>query len=158
MTEGPAERRIYLYPGEFVTSAEPCTVTTVLGSCVAVCLWDEARRFGGMTHFILPHEVGNGVSSPRFGNVAIRLVLDGLTGLGSRRRDLRAKLFGGASIHGAASGSALALGERNVEAARNALERVEIRVVAEDVGGTKGRKIRFETGVGNVWVKTLGEP
>lgn len=152
-----AARRIYLYPGEFATTADPCRVTTVLGSCVAVCLWDEVRRFGGMTHFILPQEVGNGVSSPRFGNVAIRLVLEALEGLGSRRGDLQAKLFGGAAIHGAGSGQALTLGARNVASARHALERAEIPVVAEDVGGTAGRKIRFDTGDGAVWVKRLGE-
>lgn len=156
MIEQSAERRIYLYPGEFVTSAEPCSVTTVLGSCVAICLWDEERMFGGMTHFILPHEVSNGVSSPRFGNVAIRLVLGGLAELGSRPRDLRAKLFGGSTIRAAASGAALTLGARNVTSARQALERAAIPIVAEDVGGTAGRKIRFDTGDGTVWVKTLG--
>lgn len=156
MIENPAEHRIYLYPGEFVTSADPCAVTTVLGSCVAVCLWDKVRRFGGMTHFILPHEVGNGLSSPRFGNVAIRLVLEGLADLGSNPRDLQAKLFGGAAIHGAGAGEALTLGARNIAAARHSLEQARIPVVAEDVGGTVGRKIRFDTAEGAVWVKALG--
>ena len=157
MSEDPSERRIYLYPGEFVTSADPCTVTTVLGSCVAVCLWDEVRRCGGMTHFILPQVVGNGASSPRFGNVAIRLVLSELAEMGSRRRDVRAKLFGGAAIHGAATGDALTLGSRNVESARQALAAADVPVVAEDVGGTGGRKVHFETACGTAWVKNLGE-
>jgi chemotaxis protein CheD len=157
MIENPAERRIYLYPGEFVTLREAFSVTTVLGSCVAACLWDPVRRFGGMTHFILPHHVGNGVSSPRFGNVAIRLVLDGLRELGCRRGDLEAKLFGGASVQGAASGDALTLGARNVVAAREALEQAGVPVVAEDVGGGRGRKIVFDSAEGTVWMKRLGE-
>ncbi len=156
MIRNPAERRIYLYPGEFVTLTEACTVTTILGSCVAVCLWDEVRGFAGMTHFILPHEVGNGLSSPRFGNVAIRLVLESLESLGSGRRGLTAKLFGGAAVHGPPPGGASTLGERNVAAARDALARAGIPVVAEDVGGSRGRKIFFETGEGSVWLKLLG--
>ena len=158
MIESPSERRIYLYPGEFVTLRETYSVATVLGSCVAACLWDPNRHFGGMTHFILPHHVGNGVSSPRFGNVAIRLVLDGLRSLGSRRGDLEAKLFGGSSVHGTATGDALTLGERNVVAAREALANAGIPVVAEDVGGERGRKIVFDTGDGTVWMKRLGSP
>lgn len=157
MSGDGAERRIYLYPGEFVTSGDPCSVTTILGSCVAVCLWDEVRRFGGMTHFILPHEVVNGVSSPRFGNVAIRLVLERLVELGSRRTDLRAKIFGGSSIQGAPAAGAPTLGARNVSVARQALEHAAIPIVAEDVGGTAGRKVRFDTADGSVWVKRLGQ-
>lgn len=156
MTDRPSRSGIYLFPGEFLTSADPCTVTTVLGSCVAVCLWDEVRRRGGVTHFILPYEAGNGVSSPRFGNVAIRLLIDGLVELGSRRDDLRAKLFGGATIHGTGHGDGLTLGARNVTFARRALEDAGIPVIAEDVGGAAGRKIRFQTADGTVWVKTLG--
>lgn len=157
MKRKPEDRRIYLYPGEFVTSTDPCTVSTVLGSCVAVCLWDEVRRYGGMTHFILPQEVGNGVSSPRFGNVAIRLTLDGLIDHGSRREDLRAKLFGGATIQGVAAGDVPTLGSRNVTCARQALEHAGIPILAEDVGGTTGRKLRFDTGEGTAWVKLLGD-
>jgi len=156
MIQNPAERRIYLYPGEFVTVRDAYTITTVLGSCVAVCLWDPVRSYGGMTHFILPQVVGNGLSSPRFGNVAIRLVLDGLRELGSRQSDLEAKLFGGSSVQGASTGNALTLGGRNVAAAREALAEAGIRVVAEDVGGERGRKLFFDTGLGTVWMKLLG--
>lgn len=154
MIEISGENRIYLYPGEFVTSADPCRITTILGSCVSVCLWDETRGFGGMTHFVLPLDVRNGVSSPRFGNVAIRLVIAALRELGSDPRELEAKLFGGSAMQGARVGS-VSLGEQNVLTARHALAREGIPVVAEDVGGVAGRKILFDTADGSVWVKTL---
>ena len=147
---------MYLFPGELLVTPGPCTVTTILGSCVAVCVWDPVLRHGGITHFILPHSVDGRLSSPRFGVTAIRRVLNGLTDLGSREELLQAKIFGGACVQGLAPPEGRpALGERNVAAARRALAEAGIPVLAADVGGGVGRKIRFDTADGVVWVKRL---
>jgi chemotaxis protein CheD len=147
----------YLHPGEMFASAMPTEVTTILGSCVALCLWDSQLRVGGMNHFLLPSPPSGEAPSARYGDTAIpRLVLE-LEKLGSQRRGLRAKLFGGASVGGGVRSSGRAhLGERNVELARKLLAELGIPVVAEDLGGTSGRKLRFRTDDGTALVKKLG--
>lgn len=88
--------RIYLYPARLFASARPYYVTTILGSCVAVCLWDPGCRLGGINHFLLPYQATSSSPSFRFGNVAIQRLIDELLGLGSAEQDIQAKLFGGA--------------------------------------------------------------
>jgi chemotaxis protein CheD len=87
---GGALPSVYPHPGQLFASAEPASVTTVLGSCVSVCLWDRDRGIGGINHFVLPIWAGNGTSSPRFGNVAMEALLARLVGLGARARDVEA--------------------------------------------------------------------
>ena len=74
--------KYYLHAGQYFSSAEPTRVTTILGSCVAVCLWDLELGAGGVCHFLLPHWAGTGRVSPRFGNVAVASLVEGLVTLG----------------------------------------------------------------------------
>jgi chemotaxis protein CheD len=145
---------IHLHPGQIVVRTDPCIVTTILGSCVAVCLWDPTRRHGGMNHYLLPRGAENGLSSPRFGNAAMRTLIDRLLTLGSIKRDLQAKVFGGACILEAMR-SAAHLGIKNAQIARKILEEEGIPVVGEDTGGTRARKVTFNLGDGTVWMKLL---
>jgi chemotaxis protein CheD len=147
---------VHLHAGQVFASAQACTISTVLGSCVAVCLVDPVRRFGGANHYLLPMYVVGGAASPRFGNVAIEQLVDKMALLGSRKRDLQAKVFGGAST--LAPGSRPeeeSLGWQNVEVARRALATLGIPVVAEDVGGGRGRKLLFRTDEGHAWIRKL---
>jgi chemotaxis protein CheD len=160
---GPLDRRrpddsvaaIYLHPGQVFVSGEPSRVTTILGSCVAVCMWDPVSRAGGINHFLLPHWAGEGHSSARFGNVAMQSLVERLTMAGARTGRLKAKLFGGASVLEAFRTQGH-LGSRNVELAERLLAEYRIEVVARDVGGSRGRKLVFETGDGTAWVRQLG--
>ncbi len=147
--------KFYLYPGMLFASSEPFTVTTILGSCVAVCLLDPPMEAGGMTHFLLPHWSGNGQSSTKFGNVAIRHLIEKLLALGCARRRLRAKIFGGASVLDAVRGSQIHLGAKNIELARQFLLDEGIPILTEDVGGARGRKLIFRLKDGVAWVKLL---
>lgn len=147
--------KVYLLPGQLFASSEPSAVTTILGSCVAVCLWDRTQRIGGINHFLLPFSVGNGLASPRFGNVAVQSLIEKLLTLGSQRQRLEAKLFGGACVLGAFLERENHLGTKNVEAARKLLEAQKIAVVGEDVGGRQGRKLIFHTDEGTTLVKLL---
>jgi len=151
--DGP---ELYLHPGQIFVSAEPHRVTTILGSCVSVCMWDGARGIGGLNHFLLPHWAGDGHSSARFGNVAIRMLVDGLVGLGVQRRRLQAKVFGGACVMEAFRGTGEHLGVKNVEVAARMLHDEGVDVVARDVGGRRGRKLIFQTNEGSVWMRLLG--
>ncbi len=148
-------RKVYLFPGRLVVAAEPCAVTTILGSCVAVCLWNPILRTGGVNHYLLPHRAGSHQASARFGNLAIERLIAEMLALGGHRRDLQAKIFGGAHILAAAPDESTHLGARNVRVARELLQRENIPLVAEDVGGQGGRKLIFHTHDGSVWVRKL---
>ncbi|HEX8393364.1 MAG TPA: chemotaxis protein CheD [Longimicrobium sp.] len=151
-----ARRAVYLHPGHVVVSGEPAAVTTILGSCVSVCLWDARLRVGGMNHFLLPNHAGMGTASARFGCVAMRKLLDGMRSLGCRTADLDARVIGGACVVEAFRGTGEGhLGDRNAELALQALEHHGIRVTRCDVGGHRGRKLLFHTDEGTAAVRLI---
>ena len=144
------DRVAYLYPGELMVSREPCAVSTVVGSCVAVFLWDARLRLGGMNHYLLPQ----GEASPRYGVNAVRALVDKLLALGGAPETLAAKVFGGAHVLGHAP-AGNHLGKQNSDLAFSLLQDFRIRVLAADVGGTRGRRVVCHTGDGSAWVKEL---
>jgi chemotaxis protein CheD len=145
----------YLHQGQVVGFAAPTVVTTVLGSCVSVCLWDERSGVGGMNHFLLPEPAPGQAPSARYAAAAFEQLLARLAALRARPDRLQAKIFGGATL--AKTPDATSLGLRNAEIARRLLEERRIPVIAEDTGGSCGRKLRFETHAGTAWVRFLGE-
>lgn len=145
---------IYLQPGQLIASAEPVTLSTVVGSCVAVCLWDPLLKIGGMNHYLLP-EAPESEHSPRYGRPAIEQLVAGVRALGSRNGNLTARVFGGACVLEAFRGRAQHLGLRNVEAARERLRAAGLQIVAEDVGGKRGRRLQFSLADGSVCVRVL---
>lgn len=152
---GPATLRPhYLYVGTLFVSSTPHLVTTVLGTCVSVCLWDRLKHIGGINHYMLPRWTGEDPASCRFGDVAIAQLFERMERLQSRRSDLVAKVFGGKRGEAETPGSAR-IGERNVRLALKALADAGIPVVAQNVGGTCGRKLLFNTATGEVLLKRL---
>lgn len=150
-----ALQAVYLHAGHILVSRHPCRVTTVLGSCVAVGLWDPATGIGGLNHFLLPRRLATGAMSPRFGNVAVRALIEGVIAAGGRRQSLQAKLFGGACVLRAFQNGGWHLGRKNVEVAHELLQELGIPIVAEDVEGVRGRKLIFQTHDGAAWVRSL---
>ncbi len=143
--------RHYLYPGTLFAHRDPHLVTTVLGSCVSVCLWDSSARVGGINHYLLPLWNGDGLPTPKYGNIAIAKLIEKVQALGAGSK-LVAKVFGGASMWEKTDGL-LAIGQRNIELAMELLDQHRIPVVGRDVGGPAGRKIIFHTGEGTVLLK-----
>lgn len=142
----------FLYPGAIFIHPEPHRVTTVLGSCVSVCLWDREKRIGGMNHFLLPLWNGEGLSTPRYGNIAIEKLIDRMMYLGCGKDGMIAKIFGGSAMWCTPSGL-LTIGERNVALARQILQTHRIPIFSSEVGGNAGRKIIFDTGTGQVMLR-----
>ncbi len=146
---------VYLLPADLVAAGgdAPRTLTTVLGSCVSVCLWDRRGRGGGMTHYLLPRCAEGAARTARYGDVAIPTLISRLLGLGAARGDLRAKIFGGAHVLATQAPGARTLGGDNVLVAVEGLRAEGISVISEDVGGTRGRKLAFNTvdGTALVW-------
>ena len=138
--------------GDVALSCEPRILITVLGSCVAVCMWDKLRGAGGMNHFVLPSD-RFGEKSTRYGDVAIDAMLAGLLQLGCRTGDLQAKVFGGAAVLPFAGGQTV--GANNVQLAVERLHRHRIRIIAQRTGGILGQQIRFHTWTGDVFVRYI---
>lgn len=149
--------KIYVPPGGFSIARTPTAISTILGSCVSVCLWDPERRVGGLNHFLLPHWNEGDGASWRYGNAAIAGLIEVLVASGARASNLSAKVFGGARVLAAFSGTPGGghLGSRNVEVAHQTLRRHAIPIVAEATGGERGRKLIFHTDDGSAWVKLL---
>ena len=149
---GAPLRKHYLYPGTLFADPRPHVVTTILGSCVSVCLWDSAQKIGGINHYLLPLWNGEGLPTPKYGNVAIDKLIENMLDLGCRKKDLRAKVFGGASLWDNTQGL-MRVGERNVTLAEERLQEHRIATISSDVQGSSGRKILFNTETGTVLLR-----
>jgi chemotaxis protein CheD len=139
----------FLYPAELFISKTPYQVNTILGSCVAVCLIDPVLQTGGINHFMLPYWNGQGLASPKYGNIAIERLLDKMISLGCNKNNLKAKIFGGGEVI-ETNIVQFNIGQRNIEVARTMLEELKIPIVSSSVGGKLGRKIEFYTASGDV--------
>lgn len=147
-------KKYYLYPGNIFVSKEPHLVTTVLGSCISVCLFDPSVAIGGINHYMLPLWNGDGLASPRYGNIAITRLLERMEGLGCKKARLQAKVFGGGEVLRITMGS-INVSERNVIFAKDMLDELKIPIIAIDVGGNTGRRIVMNTGNGKIVMKRL---
>jgi chemotaxis protein CheD len=145
--------QVFLMPGALCCPAAPTLVTTVLGSCVAVCLWDGALGLGGMNHYVLPDDPA-GVRSLRYGVTAIDALLEAMLERGCRAARLEAKIFGGAAVlsFGAPDNN---VGTRNVAVALERLTRYRIPVKARRTGGLSGLWLQLSTGTGEVLTRAL---
>ncbi len=149
----PQEAQTYVHPGRTFATADATTLVTVVGSGVVLCLWDSARRVGGFAHFLLP-EVGTAPAASRYGDVAMKSLLDQLVALGASARGLRARLFGGSAPPIASESGHL--GDRNVAAAQAFLQAHGIPLLDRDVGGTGARKITFDPLAGTATLTRVG--
>lgn len=131
--------RLFLAVGGLECPATPHWITTVLGSCVALCLWDPVRRRGGINHAALPR----GGTTARYGEVANDMLLQAMLEGGSLRPHLRAKLFGGASAFGT-------IGAQNVEAGLETLRQHGIPLIARRTGGRDGMLLHYRTDTAEV--------
>jgi chemotaxis protein CheD len=148
----------FLHAGQIHVSAHAESIVLILGSCVAVCIWDPVNGIGGATHYLLPTWDGKGVPSPRYGNVAVSALLQKLADAGASGVNLQAKVFGGGCLFDVmreASPKKDHLGSRNVEIALELLAKERIPVVAKEVGGDRGQRIVFQTSTGHASVKVL---
>jgi len=145
--------QVYLHAGDLVVAKSPTAIVTILGSCVAVCLWDADAAVGGMNHYLLPFHVER-EKSARFGSVAIPRLLEEVVTAGADPRNLQAKVFGGASVIGAFS-KGRKLGDENAHLALESLHALGVPVIEQDLGGTKGRKLVFHSDDGAAWIRIL---
>jgi chemotaxis protein methyltransferase CheR len=141
--------------GEYYASRIPTKIATVLGSCVAACLFDPATRIGGMTHFMLPCDPSSDPAvSARYGIHAMELVINEIMKLGGDRRRLLAKVFGGANVLRLTHWP-WDVGKRNIEFIHKFLQTENIPIAAERLGGNAAMQVFFVTNTGKAYVKAI---
>lgn len=138
----PVAKEYFLKPGYIYLPDKPTTISTVLGSSVAVSLYDKSLKTGGMNHFLFPFVSGREKTTTLYGNVAVLTLIRMMISCGSRVSNLEAQIIGGAFNH---EYSKRDIGRDNYKSARHILSGKRIKIVSEDVGGELGRKIIFNT-------------
>ncbi len=142
----------FLHPGYIFASSEPHLIHTVLGSCVAVCLWDPKYSRGGICHYILTKS-DNGEHNGKYGEAAIphliRLMLD----MGSIKKELKAHIVGGGDNPKFHSNVGLA----NADLAEQLLHQHQIEILTQDVKGQFGRKVIFNSSTGEILIYKIND-
>ncbi len=143
---------VKVLPGEYFVCSEDLMIMTVLGSCIAACIWDSRVRSGGMNHFMLP-DGDSADALGRYGAYAMELLINQLQKIGARRETMQAKVFGGAQVM--AGLTTMNVGERNTQFVLDYLETERIPVVSQDVLDIHPRKVCFLPVTGKALVKRL---
>ena len=147
--------RARIVVGDVRASTEPLEISTVLGSCIAVCLFDTQNRIGGMNHFALPTVFKSERAVASFGVHAMELLINEIMMLGGDRRYFQAKVFGGANVLNLSDKGNV--GKRNAAFIREFLENESIPILAEYLGGERGMQVLFETHTGRARMKLLDQ-
>jgi chemotaxis protein CheD len=150
---------VTIHPGEYFATADDTIISTVLGSCVAVGIYDGEEKVGGLNHFMLPGDYGRSelIRSPnaKYGMYAMELLINDLLKIGARKAALVAKVFGGGAVLHFSGGSGSKIPDSNIQFAFEYLEKERIPVLASDVGGREPRKIFFFAQTGKVLLKRI---
>ena len=145
----------FVNPGELLISEKPIVVKTVLGSCVSVCLFDKKKKTGAMCHYLLPLCPNKNLTSTKYGDVAISLMIKRIINkYHSKIDNLQAYIIGGAFVI-FDERQIFFVGERNVEIAKKTLDKYKIPTIYSDILGEKGRKVIFNTGTGEIKVSII---
>ncbi|MBK1694959.1 chemotaxis protein CheD [Chromatium weissei] len=154
----------FIHPGEHYVTADPIILSTLLGSCVSVCLFDPVARIIGMNHFLLPmrNPAGGALTlasdAGRYGLWAMELLINGLLNIGAQREHLRAKAFGGGNVLNITARSLperFQIGTANALFVRKFLADDGIPLIAEDLGGDRGRQIHFDGSDFSVYLRRI---
>ncbi|MCW4035314.1 MAG: chemotaxis protein CheD [Candidatus Bathyarchaeota archaeon] len=134
---------------------KPVVLITNVGSCVAICIHDSVNKSGGLAHIMLPDSkiTKNDVLVSKYADTAVPALAEALRKSGRSSFGLSAKIAGGANMFSNLKANSLNIGEKNVEAVKEALENNGIKLLAEDVRGTCGRRVAFNIVTGKVHVR-----
>lgn len=147
-------KKVFLLPGEYCVTKRPSLVTTLLGSCVAVILFNKKLKFGGINHYMLSNTPDSVSNSTKYGDYSTEMMIKFMEKEDHNLANLEAMLFGGGHVVGHLNcGDGIA--KDNIQIARSILKRHGIRIIKEDVGGTNGRKIYYQSWDNLVTVNTI---
>lgn len=147
--------RTYIAQGEYaIANVEEAVISTILGSCVATCLWDPVAKIGGMNHFLLPEGPPSRSEVSSFGANAMELLINALIRSGAVRERLRAKVFGGAEMYKGLTNA----GNQNGLFVLSYLERENIPCDGQSLGGGQARRVEFFPAQGKARQKLVEDP
>ncbi len=142
----------FIHVGEIYVGVKPTEISTILGSCVAVCLYDKVEQIGGMNHYLVPLWNENGLQSPKYGNISIPKLIENMLNIGCRINNIEAKVFGGGNVIEVKQ-EEMMIGRKNIIIAKEILQEYKIPITAHDTGGTRGRRILLRSDTGKVFLK-----
>lgn len=152
----------YLHPGEVFFSKKPFLVSTILGSCLSITMFDNGTKFGGISHCKLPncseanYNCDDCGEPYKFVGCTIKHMIKKFEENKVKRYDLEVKIFGGADVLSIESGSYnKSIGRQNIVAAQMAILDNKLNLVAMDVGGCEGRQINFTTNNGEIFLHRI---
>ncbi|MEE4200717.1 chemotaxis protein CheD [Erythrobacter sp.] len=149
--------RLTILQGEAKASADPAVeMTTILGSCVATCLYDPLAKVGGMNHFLLGEPSGGSASARVDGDYGLYLMevlINDMLAQGALKQRLRARLYGGGNLNPDLG----AIGSANARFAREFLRKEGIEKAFEDLEGTHARRVDFRPATGQVRCRRIAE-
>lgn len=147
--------QVFLLPGQWYFGQTGATVKTLLGSCIAITLWNPRRHMGGMCHFLLPTRMRrpDGTLDGRFGDEAVELLAREIKKTGTHPRDFEANLYGGADTMPDQTKVKFNIGERNVEQAWALIDKYGFQLQCVDVGGNEPRNVMMDLSSGQVVLK-----
>ncbi|MGL1891800.1 MAG: chemotaxis protein CheD [Spirochaetaceae bacterium] len=157
-----------IFPGEYYVSNRGEVISTILGSCISVCLYDTVNNISGMNHFMLPERLSSAFvtndydfdsssllnNSLRYGAYSMELLINEIIKLGGEKKYLNAKVFGGGKVLNYIS-DRQSIGEQNTDFVLAFLKAENIEVISKDVGGNTGRQIKYYTDRDVVYVKNI---
>jgi len=138
--------KYFLQPGYIFVSKEPHLISTVLGSCVSVCIWDCKLNFGGINHYIHPKPFRTERNS-QFGSIAVPYLIKLLLNMGAQKNNLKAHITGGAQ---SPDMNSYKIGRDNIRIAEKVLKHHSIEIITRDTGGEMGRKVVFNNETGEI--------
>jgi chemotaxis protein CheD len=150
----PAELTVGM--GQIAGGQQPQRMTTVVGSCIALALHNARLKFGVLAHIVLPDSAGRPGAPGKFADTAIPRMLEMFRESGVSPQALSAKFAGGANMFG--STGPLQIGDANIKAVTEALRSAGVRITDQDVGGSRGRRVTFNSDSGTMTVESPGQP
>jgi chemotaxis protein CheD len=145
---------VTIHVGDIHVSDTPVKIKTILGSCIAACMYDPSTRIGGMNHFLLPGELDSLDLSTRYGVNAMEMLINEMMKIGANRLKLQAKVFGGADIF-RTNHTLMMVGKKNIKFIRGFLETERIPVLSERLGGNEGLIVHYIAQTFEVFIKPV---
>lgn len=142
-----------------IVSSPDRLITMGLGSCIGIAIYDRERKIAGLVHIMLPDskQFKNIVNPLKYSDLGIENLVNEMIKNGCKKENMIAKIAGGASMFNFPDKKIISdIGKRNSLASIETIKKLSIPIVAEDIGGNKGRTMIFESSDGSVIIKSIG--
>lgn len=146
----------FLLPGEMIVTSQAMKISSILGSCVSVCLFSPEGNVAGMNHFMLPYNPRNDSNRLRYGDTSIEDMIHKMIRTGALYKNISAQIYGGSSMF-INSDNGFRIGEKNIKSALKSLEKLEIPIIFKETGGNTGRRVIFDTSAGIITSMMIGK-